>query len=181
MGISLIQTPPSDFAAWSDNAKDIFWMQQALVLAAQAEAEGEVPVGAVLVSDDKFIASGWNQVIQNHDPTAHAEMQTLRQAGQRIQNYRLLNTTLYVTLEPCGMCAMAMVHARIQRLVFGTPDPKTGVICSQMCFFSQSFLNHRPSVTSGVLQADCSHQLSHFFQKRRKAHKQAKKNRASLA
>ena len=106
---------------------DADWMHYAIQCAAQAEGEGEVPVGAVLVQANKLIATGWNQVIGQHDPTAHAEIQALRSAAQQSNNYRLPETTLYVTLEPCTMCAGAMIHARITRLVFGAYDPKTGI------------------------------------------------------
>ena len=107
---------------------DLFWMQRALELAQKAQALGEVPIGAVIVKDDQIIGEGYNSPIGHHDPTAHAEIMALREAAQRIGNYRLLNTTLYVTIEPCVMCAGAMIHARISRLVYGAQDPKTGAV-----------------------------------------------------
>lgn len=154
--------------------QDEFWMQQAFELAHQAELIGEVPVGAILVQNNQIIAQGYNQSITQHDPTAHAEMIAIRQAGQQIQNYRLTNLTLYVTLEPCPMCAMAMIHARIKRVVYGTPDLKTGAIHSNFQLTNSSVANHYIETTSGVLQPQCAHQLSAFF-KRRRAEKKYKR------
>ena len=143
------------------------WMQHALTLAAKAEAEGEVPVGALLVQDDTIIAEGWNRPIAGHDPTAHAEVMTLRAAGQALQNYRFTSTTLYVTLEPCLMCVGAIVHARVSRLVFAAHDPKSGAVESVCRAFELPGLNHRVKVTGGVLAEVCGEQLKAFFQKRR--------------
>lgn len=154
---------------------DEFWMQHAIRLAAKAESIGEVPVGAVLVAEDNtLLAEGWNQSIANHDPTAHAEIIALRSAGKTVENYRLINSTLYVTLEPCPMCAGAMVHARVKRLVFGTYDLKTGAAGSILDIASSDKLNHQLEITGGVLQETCSAQISAFFKKRRAFHKQQK-------
>jgi tRNA(adenine34) deaminase len=143
------------------------WMQRALLLAREAEAAGEVPVGCVIVQDGKIIGEGWNRPISTTDPTAHAEIIALRDAAQRIGNYRLGNASLYVTLEPCLMCAGAMLHARIQRLVFGASDPKRGAINSTAHAFETQGLNHRVSVSGGVLDCDCADQLQAFFRTRR--------------
>src|SRR5882724_8884681 len=130
---------------------DVAFMRQALALAQQAEAAGEIPVGAVLIQDGQVIGSGWNQPIGSHDPTAHAEVMALRAAGQHADNYRLAGTTLYVTLEPCAMCAGAMVHARVERLVYGAGDPKTGAAGSVFDLVRSDKLNHRMQVEGGVL------------------------------
>ncbi|HHF3486892.1 tRNA adenosine(34) deaminase TadA [Haemophilus influenzae] len=143
-------------------------MRYALELADKAEALGEIPVGAVLVDEDgNIIGEGWNLSIVQNDPTAHAEIIALRNGAKNIQNYRLLNTTLYVTLEPCTMCAGAILHSRIKRLVFGASDYKTGVVGSRFHFFDDYKMNHTLEITSGVLAEDCSQKLSAFFQKRR--------------
>lgn len=142
-------------------------MRHALRLAQRAEQHGEVPVGAVLVKDDYCIAEGWNQPIQNHDPTAHAEMQVLRHAGRALQNYRLIDTTLYVTLEPCVMCMGAIAHARVKRLVFGAFDPKRGAVCNALQLGDAGFLNHKIEWFGGVLQADCAALMTDFFKARR--------------
>lgn len=144
-------------------------MQRAFELATIAEGKGEVPVGAVLVKDGVIIAEGFNQPILSHDPTAHAEMVALRAAGRQIENYRLVNTTLYVTLEPCAMCAMAMVHARVARVVFATPDPRTGAAGSVLNILQNPNFNHQCQVESGLLQDDCSEQLKRFFRNKRKS------------
>ncbi len=143
------------------------WMWHALRLAQRAEQQGEVPVGAVLARDDRCIAEGWNQPIQLHDPTAHAEMQALRKAGQALQNYRLVDTTLYVTLEPCVMCMGAIAHARVKRLVFGAFDPKRGAVCHALQLSDAAFLNHKIDWLGGVLQANCAELLTDFFKARR--------------
>ena len=147
---------------------DRYWMRLALALALKAEAEGEVPVGAVIVKDDQIIAEGWNQPIQSHDPSAHAEMMALRAAGQKLQNYRLTDTTLYVTLEPCAMCVGAMVHARIKRLVFAALDPRTGAAGSALSLLQSDVHNHRIEYTSGVLEAESRELLQSFFRGKRK-------------
>lgn len=153
---------------------DECFMRRALELAAQAEQQGEIPVGALLVQDGQIIAEGFNQSILRHDPTAHAEIAVLRAAGQQLQNYRLVNTTLYVTLEPCAMCAAAMVHARVTRLVFGAHDGKTGACGSVHNLVQDLTANHQLQVTSGVLAEQCSSQLSNFFRRRRAEHKAKK-------
>ncbi|MDF0534843.1 tRNA adenosine(34) deaminase TadA [Shewanella sp. A32] len=154
--------------------QDNYWMQQALTLAKEAEAAGEVPVGAVLVWHNQLIASGRNQPIGSHDPCGHAEIICLRQAGQVLQNYRLLNTTLYVTLEPCAMCAGAMVHSRVARVVFGAPDPKTGAAGSVIDLLQHPIFNHQVQVSGGVLATECGELLSSFFRRRRQEKKQLK-------
>lgn len=146
-------------------------MRHAINLAEKAEAQGEVPVGAVIVKDGQVIGEGWNQVITLSDPSAHAEVLALRQAGQAQQNYRIVDATLYVTLEPCPMCVGALVHARIKRLVFGANDPKTGVVESVRCYCDEDFLNHHIEHQGGVLADQCSAQISAFFKKRRAAQK----------
>ncbi|MGW8229292.1 MAG: tRNA adenosine(34) deaminase TadA [Gammaproteobacteria bacterium] len=146
---------------------DLFWMQRALELARQAEAEGEVPVGAVLVKEDQVVGESWNAPIGEHDPTAHAEIRALRNAATRLGNYRLLDTTLYVTLEPCVMCAGAIIHARVKRVVFGAADPKTGAAGSVFDILNSELHNHRVEITSGVLEPECSAMLKEFFQARR--------------
>jgi tRNA(adenine34) deaminase len=147
---------------------DILWMRHALRLAVRARADGEVPVGAVVVRDGMAVGEGWNRPITDHDPSAHAEIVALRAAGAAAGNYRLPNTTLYVTLEPCVMCAGAMVHARVARLVFGAWDPKGGAAGSVADIFAASFLNHRVAVEGGVLAEDCGKILTAFFQQRRR-------------
>ena len=146
---------------------DQHWMQQALMLAEKAAAAGEVPVGAVLVDGEDCIAEGWNQPIGRHDPTAHAEVVALRAAGVSQANYRLTGTTLYVTLEPCLMCVGAIVHARVQRLVFGACDPKSGAVTSCMSGFDATGLNHRVEWSGGVLADECGERLKEFFRNRR--------------
>ena len=147
-------------------------MRYALELADKAEALGEIPVGAVLLDDSgNIIGEGWNLSIVQSDPTAHAEIIALRNGAKNIQNYRLLNTTLYVTLEPCTMCAGAILHSRIKRLVFGASDYKTGAVGSRFHFFDDYKMNHTLEITSGVLAEECSQKLSAFFQKRREEKK----------
>jgi tRNA(adenine34) deaminase len=147
---------------------DSHWMEYALRLAHQAEAEGEVPVGAVIVSEGKIIGEGFNRPIESRDPTAHAEILALRDAAQRVDNYRLLNATLYVTLEPCVMCAGAIVHARIDRVVYGASDPKGGACGSVFDLLpADERFNTRVEVESGVLASECGSLLSQFFQRRR--------------
>ena len=144
------------------------WMQYALVLADKAYQQGEVPVGAVLIKENKIIAEGWNQPIANHDPSAHAEIMALRLAGEMERNYRLPETTLYVTLEPCIMCAGAMIHARVERVIFGAYDPKTGAAGSVFDVFSDARHNHQIEVTGGVLAEACGDKLRAFFRERRR-------------
>jgi tRNA(adenine34) deaminase len=136
-------------------------------LAQRAEEQGEVPVGAIVVKDDQCIAEGWNMSIVTHDPTAHAEMVALRKAGLVMENYRLCQSTLYVTLEPCVMCMGAIIHARVKRLVFGAFDPKRGAVCNALSLANTSFLNHQISWDGGVLEMECSELLKCFFRVRR--------------
>lgn len=154
--------------------KDAFWMSYAMVLAHKAEEAGEVPVGAVCVKDNQWVSEGFNSVIQQNDPTAHAEILALRAAGQVIQNYRLVDLTLYVTLEPCSMCASALVHARVKRLVYGTKDLKTGAVDSIFHLTNSPLMNHKIESVSGILEDKCSAQLSLFFKKRREEKKREK-------
>jgi tRNA(adenine34) deaminase len=147
---------------------DTGFMREALALAAQAERAGEVPVGAVLVSDGKVIGRGWNHPIGGCDPTAHAEIVALRDAAARAANYRLPGTTLYVTLEPCPMCAGALVHARVARVVFGARDPRSGAAGSVFDLLpSDGRFNHRTACEGGVLEGECAEQLRAFFRARR--------------
>ncbi len=154
-----------------------YWMRHALMLAQRAWDEGEVPVGAVLVHNNRVIGEGWNRPIGHHDPTAHAEIMALRQGGLVLQNYRLLDTTLYVTLEPCVMCAGAMVHGRIGTLVFGARDLKTGAAGSLMDVLHHPGMNHRVEIVEGTLSDECSGMLSEFFRQRRLAIKAQKQVR----
>lgn len=154
--------------------QDEAYMRRAIALAGQGEQLGEVPVGAVIVVGDEIIGEGFNQPISSHDPTAHAEVVALRMAAEKIQNYRLVGSTIYVTLEPCTMCVGALIHARIGRLVFGTTEPKAGAVVSQAQLLDASYFNHRMAVQGGVLAEACQHQLSDFFRRRREQHKQRK-------
>ena len=147
--------------------KDEKWMQIALNEANLAMNENEIPVGAVLVKNGKLIAQSHNQSIRTNDPTAHAEIQLLRKAGEQQKNYRLIGSTIYVTLEPCAMCFGAMVHARIDRIVYGASDPKTGVCGSCINLNKENFFNHKISITSGVLENKSSELLKLFFKLRR--------------
>ncbi|MGP9801957.1 tRNA adenosine(34) deaminase TadA [Rheinheimera sp. NSM] len=151
------------------------WMQHAIALAAKAELQGEVPVGAVLVKDNILLGEGRNQMISLNDPSAHAEMQAIRDAAAKMGNYRLPDCTLYVTLEPCSMCAGVMVHSRIKRLVFGATDLKTGAAGSVLNLVQHAQFNHQLEVVPGVLAAECATQLSAFFKRRRLEQKAAKR------
>ena len=146
---------------------DLYFMSRALELARVAEAAGEVPVGAVIVKDQQILAEGWNQPIALHDPSAHAEMLAMRAAALSLGNYRLLDTTLYVTLEPCAMCAGAMVHARVKRLVYGATDPRAGAAGTIFNITQHEALNHRLEVTAGVMAEACGAVLREFFQAKR--------------
>jgi tRNA(adenine34) deaminase len=146
---------------------DIDFMRLALEQANEARAAGEVPVGAVLVGGDRVIAGGANHPIASNDPTAHAEIEALRSGGRALGSYRLTDTTLYVTLEPCPMCAMAIVHARVRRLVFGAWDPRAGAAGSVTDIFALPGLNHRVDVFGGVLMEECGSLLKEFFAARR--------------
>jgi tRNA(adenine34) deaminase len=150
-------------------ALDAGFMRLALAQAELARAEGEVPVGAVLVRDGEVVASGYNQPIGRHDPSAHAEIMALRAAGEKLGNYRLPGCTLYVTLEPCAMCSGAMMHARLARVVYAASDPKTGVCGSVLDLFAHAVLNHHTEVAGGVLAEEASAMLKGFFAERRAA------------
>ncbi|HUJ53017.1 MAG TPA: tRNA adenosine(34) deaminase TadA [Steroidobacteraceae bacterium] len=151
----------------ADDGRDVAFMRAALARAAAAALGGEVPVGAVLVRDEEIIAAGGNAPIASHDPTAHAEIVALRAGGQALGSYRLTDTTLYVTLEPCVMCASAIVHARVRRLVFGAWDPHAGAAGSVTNVFALPGLNHRVDVFGGVLMEECARLLEDFFAQRR--------------
>ncbi len=142
-------------------------MQRALDLAYRAEAESEVPVGAVVVMNDRCLGEGWNTSVNLNDPTAHAEIIALREAGNQLQNYRLVDTTLYVTLEPCAMCVGAIIHARIERLVFGALDSKRGAVCSATHLIDADFFNHKVNWAGGILAVPCAGVLQHFFRNKR--------------
>jgi len=148
--------------------QDIKWMQHALKLARHAESIDEVPVGAVIVKDNEIVSEGWNQPITSNDPTAHAEVIALRGAAQVLQNYRLVDTTLYVTLEPCAMCAGALIHARVTRVVFGATDPRTGAAGSVFDILTTKKLNHMVEIEQGVLEPECAQLLKQFFKNKRK-------------
>lgn len=158
----------------SDNI-DQYFMQQAFKLAQQAEQYNEIPVGAVVVHQGKVIGEGFNQSIMLNDPSAHAEMLAIRQAGKYLNNYRLLGCTLYVTLEPCPMCAGLLVHSRIKRLVYASSDLKTGAAGSTFNLVCNEQLNHQVEVKGGILQTQCSQLLSDFFKRRRNEKKAVKK------
>ncbi len=146
---------------------DIDFMSIALDLARTAGSLGEVPVGAVVVKDGEIVGRGYNQPIGKHDPTAHAEVMALRDAAQKLGNYRLPGCTLYVTLEPCAMCSGAIMHARIGRVVFGATDPKTGVAGSVINLYTEARLNHHASIEGGLMAGECGSLLSSFFAARR--------------
>ena len=146
---------------------DEAFMRRAIELARRAEEEGEVPVGAVVVLEERVVGEGWNRPISASDPSAHAEIQAMRAAASARKSYRLVGTTLYVTLEPCAMCVGAMFHARVRRVVFGAADPKTGAAGSVVDLFAQNKLNHHALVQGGVLAAECGALLSRFFALRR--------------
>jgi len=150
-----------------DAAQDQYWMREALKCAKAAEAQSEVPVGAVIVVDGKLLAAAHNRVIHDNDPTGHAEIVAMRTAAANEGNYRLPDATLYVTLEPCAMCAGAMLHARIQRVVYGAADPRFGAGGSLMDLLQDERLNHRCEVEGGVLAQECGDLLSNFFRRRR--------------
>jgi tRNA(adenine34) deaminase len=155
------------FAVNKNNMNDEVWMQHALELAKQAEAAGEVPVGAVIVLNGDLIAEGWNQPISSSDPTAHAEIIALRQAGEKLGNYRLLDTELYVTLEPCPMCVGAILHARVKRVIYAATDPKTGALGGAYDLLNSVGHNHSFEVTKGVMQEQSRAMLQNFFRSRR--------------
>lgn len=148
--------------------QDMAFMQEALQLAQQAAALGEVPVGALLVRHGEVIGRGFNQPVSSHDPSAHAEIRALREAGQRVANYRLPHTTLYVTIEPCTMCLGALVHARVGRIVFGAPEPRYGALVSGQQLLQNGSFNHHPEVQGGVLETECASLMKQFFAARRR-------------
>ena len=151
---------------------DDHWMQHALKLAHKAEVAGEVPVGALVVLNGELVAEGWNQPISSSDPTAHAEIIALRAAGQKLDNYRLLDAELYVTLEPCPMCVGAMLHARIKRVIYAATDPKTGALGGAYDLLNSVSHNHSFEVTKGVLEEQSREMLQGFFRNKRKSNEQ---------
>src|ERR1700744_1650585 len=165
---------PNTMSEDSNQDHDARWMRVALDAAEQARSAGEVPVGAVVVRDGVVIASGFNHPIGTHDPSAHAEMVALRNAAQALGNYRLPGCELYVTLEPCLMCAGAIMHARIARVVFGARDPKTGACGSVVDAFANPQLNHHTTVSGGGLEAECGAALTSFLAERRRASREAR-------
>ena len=144
------------------------WMQRALELAEKARFQDEVPVGAVIIFEDQIIGEGWNQPISSNDPTAHAEIIALRDAGNKIGNYRLPDTTMYVTLEPCAMCAGAIVHARLAKLVYAADDPKTGACGSVFNLLQTEELNHKVEIEKGLMEEECRSLIQNFFKLKRK-------------
>jgi len=151
------------------------WMSHALALAERAASLDEVPVGAVVVANGEIIGEGWNRPISGHDPTAHAEIMALREAAEKIGNYRLVDADLYVTIEPCTMCSGAIVHARIRKVFFGATEPKSGAVVSNAGVFDQPWMNYRVAYQGGVLADECSRIISEFFQRRREQKKAQKK------
>ncbi len=147
---------------------DVHWMKRALDLARRAEEANEVPVGAVLVKDNQLIAEGWNQPISSFDATSHAEIMAMRAAGKKLNNYRLIDTTMYVTLEPCSMCVGAMIHARISKVVYGAPEPRTGALGGAFNLLEANQHNHVFAIESGVLAEESKALLQNFFRSRRK-------------
>jgi tRNA(adenine34) deaminase len=156
-------------------------MRHALALADNAQQQGEIPVGAVLVKNNQIVGEGWNQSISLHDPSAHAEMMAIREAGANLQNYRLVGSCLYVTLEPCSMCAGLLIHSRIDRLVFGASDFKTGAVGSLLDLLGDPRMNHHVQVDAGVLAQECGDKLSAFFKLRREQKKSSKIKTNKLA
>ena len=161
--------------------QDEHWMKEALALARLGAAVGEVPVGAIVVHEGIIIGRGYNSPIGRNDPCAHAEILALRDAASKVENYRLVDCDLYVTLEPCGMCAGALVHSRIRRLVYGAFEPKAGVIASRDQILEKDYLNHCIEVTGGVLADECSTMLSEFFRNRRRKNKEEKQRLRAAA
>jgi tRNA(adenine34) deaminase len=143
-------------------------MMRALELARRAEEAGEVPVGAVIVKENQLLAEGWNQPISSHDATSHAEIMAMREAGKKLNNYRLIDTTMYVTLEPCSMCVGAMIHARVSKVVYATSEPRTGALGGAFNLLQANKHNHVFDVVSGVLAEESKTMLQNFFQSRRK-------------
>lgn len=160
---------------------DLYYMQQALLLAEQAAKQNEVPVGAIIVLEGEIVGRGFNQPIGRHDPTAHAEVMALRDAAMRLGNYRLPGCTLYVTVEPCAMCAGAIQHARVARVVYGAVEPKTGACGSVVDLFAESRLNHHAEVSGGVMAEACAEIVSDFFRRRREEVRAAREQRQQTA
>lgn len=152
---------------------DELWMEEALRQAQRALQAGEVPVGAVVVCDGRIVGQGWNRNLQDSDPTAHAEMVALREAGRALGNHRLLRCSMYATIEPCAMCAGALMHARLQRLVYGADDPRAGAVHSVLPVLNHPALNHRMEVAGGVLAGRCAGLLQSFFRERRAEQKES--------
>lgn len=180
MAAQVVPAMPVDGGPRHDPA-DEHWMREALALARQAAEAGEVPVGALVLQQGRVVGRGFNRPLGTHDPTAHAEVIALRDAARTLANYRLPGCTLVVTLEPCAMCAGAIQHARIERVVFGARDPKTGACGSVVDLFSEERLNHHATVNGGVLAEECGLQLSTFFAGRRRATRAAGGDRAASA
>ncbi len=154
--------------AHSEHYEDYeYWMKKAIKEAEQARSQGEVPVGAILVKDNQIIGKGRNQVISNNDATAHAEIQAIRNAGQAIDNYRIINSQLYITLEPCMMCVGAIIHARVNKIIFGAYDPKTGMAGTQDNCFAKPYHNHSVAIQGGILEIECANLLKEFFRQKR--------------
>ena len=151
---------------------DAFWMMKAIALAKQAGEQDEVPIGAVIVKNEEIIGQGFNQPISTHDPSAHAEIVALRHAGQRERNYRIVNATMYVTVEPCTMCLGALMHARITKVVFGATEPKAGVFTSNLQLIESDIYNHKIDWVGGVLQEECAELMQMFFKYKRNKKKQ---------
>ena len=147
---------------------DIQWMERALELARMAEQAGEVPVGAVLVKDNQLIAEGWNQPITSHDATSHAEIMAMREAGKKLNNYRLIDTVMYVTLEPCSMCVGAMIHARVSKVIYGASEPRTGALGGAFNLLDANQHNHIFDVEAGLMAEESKAMLQRFFKSRRK-------------
>ncbi|WP_448555013.1 tRNA adenosine(34) deaminase TadA [Thalassotalea montiporae] len=162
-------------------AQDHKFMKRAIELAQIAEQHNEIPVGAVVVYQGEIVGEGYNRSIMDNDPSAHAEMIAVREAGKKLDNYRLIDCTLYVTLEPCPMCAGLLVHSRVKRVIFAAPDEKTGSAGTVFNLTHEPKLNHLIDVNSGLMQAECSAMLSHFFKRRRAEIKAAKKLRKQIA
>ena len=165
-----MSSPPVYYNVGNDTQNDAAaetWIKEALKLAKRAADENEVPVGAVVVNDGQIVGRGWNRNIGMHDPSAHAEIMAMREAGSSLGNYRLNTCTLYVTLEPCMMCAGAMIHARLKRIVFGAHDPKTGAAGGKFDLLNNPAHNHTPHVMGGCLGDECSALLKDFFRQRR--------------
>ncbi|MBL4942459.1 MAG: tRNA adenosine(34) deaminase TadA [Colwellia sp.] len=173
--MTILDNDSSNKDSETNEDNDQYFMQRAFELAQQAEQIDEIPVGAVVVYQGKVIGEGFNQSILLNDPSAHAEMIAIRQAGKHLNNYRLLDCTLYVTLEPCPMCAGLLVHSRIKRLVYASPDLKTGAAGSALDLVNNERLNHQILVDRGLMQTQCSELLSAFFKRRRREKKVEKK------